>query len=82
LYKNVIADYLHSADNVIYSEWKVTFAWLPKRTIAGNKVWLRKVYRRRRTLLHDLPQFPVNAMERIQYATLEEIVERSLNGLP
>lgn len=75
-------DYLHSADNVIYSRWDETFAWLPVKTLGGERVWLTRVFRRKRTLLNDIPQFPVKALDKVQYATFEEIVERKLKGLP
>lgn len=76
------ADYLHSADNVMYTEWLEMFAFIPRETVTGNRVWMRKIYTRRRTLLQDLPQFPVNAMDQNQYATLEEIMDRKFRGLP
>jgi len=75
-------DYIHSSENVVYSDWVKTFVLLPVTTIHGNKVWFRNVYRRRRKLLADIPQFPVNALDRVQYATIDEIIERRLKGLP
>ena len=49
-------DYIHSSENVVYSDWVKTFVLLPVTTIHGNKVWFRNVYRRRRKLLADIPQ--------------------------
>lgn len=73
---------IHSSTNVIYTKWEQHFAWWPVTTINGSKRWLCEVYRRDRKLLHDLPQFPVKALDRIQYATFDEIIERKIKGLP
>lgn len=27
--------------------WKKTFAWWPRRTVSGNVIWLRTVYKQR-----------------------------------
>ena len=75
-------DYLFSGDNVIYSVWIPHFVWWPVKTITGRRIWLKYCYRRERRLLNDIPQFPVNALNKIQSDAWEELVERKLQGLP
>lgn len=74
------ADFIHSRENIVYTSWQKTFAWLPKTTLAGNRVWFQTVYRRDRKLLADIPQFPVGALNKVQWATLDEILQRKLEG--
>lgn len=74
-------DYIHSAKNIVYSPWAKTFAWFPVKTLDNQRVWLRTVYRRDRKLLTDIPQFPVKALDQVQWATLDYILERKLKGL-
>ena len=74
-------DYLHSADNLVYTPWRKTFAWWPVKTISHNRVWLRMVYCRKRKILMSIPQFPDSKFNRTEYATLENIFERKLRGL-
>lgn len=76
------ADYIHSPDNIVYSSWRRWFAWVPVTTIKGDKKWLCTLYRRERQLLADIPQLPVGILNKTQYATLDEIIERKLQGLP
>ena len=76
-----VADYIHSPKNVVYSSWVRKFAWLPVTTLDNRRVWLTNVYRRERKLLTDIIQFPVGAMDQVQYATLDYILERKLKGL-
>lgn len=78
---NNVADYIHSPRNIVYSSWVKTFAWLPVTTMDKQKVWLKPVYRRERKLLQDIPQFPVKALDQTQWATLDYILERKLEGL-
>lgn len=74
-------DYLHSADNLAYTKWQKTFAWLPVKTLTNKIVWLQVVYRRKRKILLSIPQFPDSKFNRTEYATLENIFERKLKGL-
>ena len=76
-----VADYIHSPSNIVYSSWAKKFAWLPVTTLDKRRVWLKTVYRRDRKLLADIPQFPVNALDQVQWATLDYILERKLKGL-
>ncbi len=74
-------DYLHSEDNLTYTKWQKTFAWLPVKTLSNKTVWLQVVYRRKRTILLSIPQFPDSKFNRTEYATLDNIFERKLKGL-
>ena len=74
-------DYLHSEDNLTYTKWQKTFALLPVKTLSNKTVWLQVVYRRKRTILLSIPQFPDSKFNRTEYATLENIFERKLKGL-
>ena len=78
---NNVADYIHSPQNVVYSSWAKKFAWFPVKTLDNRRVWLKTVYRRERKLLADIPQFPVKALDQVQWATLDYILERKLKGL-
>lgn len=79
--KNNVADYIFSHENLVYTPWERIFAWLPKTTINNERVWLRFIYKRERMLIHDIPQLPVKALNKIQYATAMDIAERTLRGL-
>ena len=74
------ADFIHSHKNIVYGPWQKTFAWLPKTTLAGNRVWFQSVYKRDRKLLADIPQLPVGALNKVQWSTLDEILQRKLEG--
>ena len=80
--KHNAVDYLFSADNIMYTEWEKRFAWLPVKTLSGKTVWFRSVYTRKRMLLDDIPQLPINALNKLEHATLDEILSRRLRGLP
>jgi len=73
-------DFIYSSDNIVYSEWKKTFAFLPVTTKSGKKVWFRKVYVRTRKMRVEPPQFPVNKFNRKEWATSQEIVYHELSG--
>jgi hypothetical protein len=79
--KHNAVDYLHSADNLVYTPWKRIFAWFPVTTISKNKVWLSYVFQRKRKIKLSIPQFPDSKFNRTEYATLENIFERKLKGL-
>jgi hypothetical protein len=76
--ENNAVDYIYSANNLQYTEWKKRFAIFPKKTIKGNSVWLRFVYTRMRKHIVEPPQFPRGALTKRQWATLEEIFEMKL----
>ena len=76
------AEFIHSKDNIAYSEWEKRYAWLPIKTIGKRWVWLTTVYRRQRRAMFDIPQLRVQALNRVEWATLEEIFERRLKDLP
>lgn len=79
--KHNAVDYLFSTDNIVYTEWQKRFAWLPVKTLSGKTVWLRTVYTRERKLIDDIPQFPVSALNKLEHATLDQILSRKLRGL-
>ena len=63
-----------------YTKWKKKFAWRPIKTLSGEKVWLKYVYKRHRIVEWTPPQFPPKAFDTIQYETIENIIERKLTG--
>ena len=73
-YYGVAGDFINSEDNLRFTKWKKTFAFLPKTTISGNKVWLKSIYKRRRWMHVEPPQFPVNTFNKIEYAEWDEIL--------
>jgi hypothetical protein len=77
---NVAGDYIHNKNNLRYSEWRKIFAFFPKRTEGGKRVWLTFLYRRRRWLHIEPPQFPRSSFDKIEYATWEEVVRFKLTG--
>lgn len=77
-----VNDFIYSADNLTYTKWRKTFALFPVTTIKGNRVWFRIVYTRMRKHKVEPPQFPVGALTKRQWATLDEILEAKLLGEP
>ena len=77
-----VNDFIYSAENIRFSEWKKTFAFLPVTTISNQRVWLKFVYKRKRWLLVEPPQFPVNKFRKIEYATVDEILRIKLGLWP
>jgi len=57
-----------------YSEWQKWFAWKPVKCLDGEKVWLRTIYKRSRTVKWTPPQFPPDAFNRTEYSTWEGIL--------
>ena len=70
----VSADYINSDKNLRYSKWKKTFTFRPKITISGKKVWLKTIYKRRRWMHIEPPQFPVKSFNKVEYAEWEDIL--------
>jgi hypothetical protein len=54
--------------------WREVFAWRPRKTIGGKKVWLRKVYKRRVWIVWGTGFHMEPA---VQYATLFEILNNA-----
>ena len=77
---NNAVDFLYSEDNLVYTDWIKTFAVWPTTTLTGERVWLRSVYYRWKTMRYDIPQFPKEHFTKREYATLEQILERRLRG--
>lgn len=75
-----VNDFIHSAANLKYTKWEKTFAFLPVTTITKQWVWMKTVYKRRRWMLIEPPQFPVNKFRGVEYATSDEIAENFLSG--
>lgn len=73
-------DYIYSADNIRYSEWKKVFAFFPVITITKHTVWLKTVYKRRRWMLVEPPQFPRHKFNKVEYATQDELIMMKLQG--
>ena len=63
-----------------YTPWRKWFAWKPVTVFGGGKVWFRTIYKRKRIVEWTPPQFPPNAFDTIQYATIEQVLTRKLNG--
>lgn len=64
-------DYRIIKDGVDCYPWREVFAWLPVRTITGQRIWMEKIYKRRVWIVwgngfHMEPE--------VQYATLFEIL--------
>ena len=70
----VSADYINSEKNLRFSKWEKTFAIKPQKTISGKIVWLKTIYKRRRWMHIEPPQFPVNTFNKIEYAEWEDIL--------
>ena len=51
--------------------WREVFAWWPRKTISGKKVWFRKVYKRRVWIVWGTGFHMEPA---VQYATIFEIL--------
>ena len=51
--------------------WREVFAWWPRKTIGGKKVWFRKVYKRRVWIVWGTGFHMEPA---VQYATIFEIL--------
>ena len=77
---NNAVDFLYSEDNLVYTQWIKTFALWPTVTITGERVWMRSVYYRWKTMRYDIPQFPKEHFTKREYATMEQILERRLRG--
>lgn len=73
-------DFIYSPDNIRRTKWKKTFAWLPVTTITKQHVWLKTVYKRRRWMIVEPPQFAINKFRRVEYATSDEIAQNFLSG--
>ena len=63
-----------------YTEWQKWFAWKPVKTMTGEKVWLRTIYRRQRTVPWTPPNFPVDALNQTQYAEWETILNLKMRN--
>ena len=37
----IAGDFINSEDNLITTKWEKTFAFTPKKTITGKKVWFK-----------------------------------------
>ena len=55
-----------------YTKWQKVFAWRPIKTLSEQRVWLKYVYRRERTIDWTPPQFPEGSFDRIEYETIEK----------
>tara|TARA_B100001057_G_C22607673_1_gene855318 strand:- start:421 stop:684 length:264 start_codon:yes stop_codon:yes gene_type:complete len=77
---NSVADYLHSSDNVIKTEWEKKFVLWPRTSVTKKRIWLRYAYRREVKMRIELPQLPVNSSHRVEWATWDEIAFLKLTG--
>lgn len=66
-------DYLHSAENLQYTRWYKSFAWCPVTTINKERVWMRTIYKRVRTIRTSIPPFPDSKFRKTEYATLQDV---------
>ena len=66
--------------DVTYTKWERVFAWLPKKTVGGEKIWLKYLYKRNRMVEWTPPQFPPKAFDRVEYETIEMVLMRRLSG--
>ena len=58
-----------------FSEWQEHFAWSPVRTVDGQRVWMRTVYKR-----YFYPYTPVLPPKMPQYITKDKLIEMRLRG--
>ena len=58
-----------------YTKWEKWFAWKPVKTLSGNKVWLKTIYRRQRTVKWTAPTYPPKYFDTTQYAEWETILK-------
>ena len=58
-----------------YTKWEKWFAWKPVKTLSGNKVWFKTIYRRQRTVRWTAPTYPPKYFDTIQYAEWETILK-------
>lgn len=63
-----------------YTKWQKVFAWRPIKTVGGERVWLKYVYKRKRHVEWTPPQFPPKAFDRIEYETIENVITKTLSG--
>ena len=73
-YFGVASDYINNEGNLRFTKWKKTFAFTPKITITGKKVWLKTLYKRKRWLHVEPPQFPKDHFHGTEYAEWEDIL--------
>ena len=71
---SIAGDYINSEDNLRTTKWKKTFAFTPKITISGNKVWFKIIYKRKRWFHIEPPQFPKDHFVKTEYAEWDEIL--------
>jgi len=80
--ENNAVDYIYSADNLLYSEWKKKFLLLPRKsTFSKKRIWLEFAYTRTRKMKVNPPQFPINHLNRREWATADELMYHKLTGL-
>lgn len=64
-----------------YSKWEKIFAWLPIKTVSGQTVWCKYVYRRQRKPIGwNPPHYPPKDATKFEYETIENIIARKLSG--
>jgi hypothetical protein len=80
-YGNNAADYIYSADNLVYTPWEKYFVILPVTSINNKRIWFKWAYTRIRKHKVEPPQFPVGSLTKRQWATWDEIVELKMRGL-
>ena len=66
--------------DVTYSKWTKVFAWRPRKTVGGETVWLKYLYKRERTVQWTPPQLPEGSFDRTEYETIENVIIRKLSG--
>ena len=54
----------------LFSPWRTWFAWRPVRTVAGQLVWLRKIYRR----AYEKDYVTHDDWTRYQYGSLLDVI--------
>lgn len=57
-----------------FTKWQKTFVLLPVKTIGGKRVWLSTLWKRTIKIAWTPPRYPAGAYSRIQYATLDEML--------
>lgn len=63
-----------------FTPWVKTFAWRPVTVFGGQRIWFRTIYKRQRIVEWTAPTFPPRGLDITQYATLEQVLTRKLNG--
>jgi len=64
-----------------YTEWKKVFAWIPKTTLGGKKIWMKSIYTRNVVIEWTPPTYPAGPYSKKQFATWDEILNIKMSEI-